>query len=269
MRYKHIHPKCAKAFFPRHGHPDISELMCALICEPEEAEDAVELYEKGYPLPDHSLAAFASRSPAMAATALSTIREWAIAQNFYIGWIVQTFRWNPRLMIWSMLHAAEQINELECGWPSPEPPSIMSADRFLVILARKLADDTRKLVVRPDLPRDASIEHDADAREATSAAKEIFVRLFTADTARLFGQANHDIYRLFISNHCGGETRDQLWQTVEKIFRLLRETASGDGRTAQDLGVRFQSTSSVEKDFRLVFTRLITDGMFTYPVSIT
>lgn len=268
MRYKHIHPKCAKAFFPRNGHPTLSELLCALICEPEEAEDVVEQYEKGYPLPDHSLAAFASRGSAMAATGLSTIREWAMAQNFYIGWIVQTFRWNHRLMTWSMLHATERMSWLDYGGPLPEPSSMTSGEGQIVFLGRKLADQTRKLIARTDLPQDASVEQDADAREALDTSKEIFLRLFTSDTARIFGRANHDIYRLFMSVHCGGETRDQLRQTVERIFQLLRETASGDSRIAQDLGVRLQRTGSAEKDFRSAFTRLITDGMFTYPVSI-
>lgn len=103
--YTLIHPKSFKAYVRR---GTLREVLCALIVQPEEAEDIAEEY--GFSATPHAMKDFelAGGSKAVSA-ALQTIAEWTMRQSGADVAIVQITQWNRRLGVWCACQTSKML----------------------------------------------------------------------------------------------------------------------------------------------------------------
>jgi hypothetical protein len=130
----------------------LREVLCALIVQPEEAEDMAE--EHGVEETPHSMGAFelAGGSKAVSA-ALQTTAEWTMRQHVADDAILQIAKWNSRLGVWCACQVAREA--LRYVIPGEERPriAIETAERWVWVGAT-----TEELRVAYTAARDANYD---------------------------------------------------------------------------------------------------------------
>ena len=105
QRFPHIPSKSWKAYV-RYEPPPLADVMCALIVDPDEAEDAVR--EFGRKLP-HQLKDFRDRGNMFYEVALQTIASWIEIQDHRMGdWSEELYGYDLMLYGWCIAYAGHQ-----------------------------------------------------------------------------------------------------------------------------------------------------------------